>query len=210
MCCRERGALWALWRSWPVCTLWRSVIAFASLDVNRFVQGEIRMRRVQFWRSWPLILSILLGSVMAASRSSGQAPDLPTAVPAGHDTKAASANHSGLAPVELASRLESAKQQEERLDIELRSGKSYIRCKLLRLDRAGASGPPKTLRVELDESQKSIVVDFAAIRSLTIGREVMYQAAVDKQSAPTQRPRRRPRRPPRLARNGSHERSNTA
>ena len=120
---------------------------------------------------------------MAASRSPGQAPELPTAVPAGHDAKAASANHSGLAPVELASRLETAKQQEERLDIELRSGKSYIRCKLLRLDRAGASGPPKMLRVELDESQKSIVVDFAAIRSLTIGREVMYQAAVDKQSA---------------------------
>ena len=141
------------------------------------------MRRVQFWRSWPLILSIVLGSTCVAARSPGQAPDLPSAVPAGHDAKSASTIHSGLTPVELASRLDTAKQQEERLDIELRSGKSYIRCKLLRLDRAGASGPPKTLRVELDESQKSIVVDFAAIRSLAIGREVMYQAAVDKQSA---------------------------
>ena len=141
------------------------------------------MRRVHFWRSWPLTLSILLGSAIAASRSPGQAPDLPTAVPAGRDAKAASANHSGLTPVELAARLETAKQQEERLDIELRSGKSYIRCKLLRLDRAGASGPPKTLRVELEDSPKSIPVEFAAIRSLTIGREVMYQVAIDKPSA---------------------------
>jgi len=35
----------------------------------------------------------------------------------------------------------------------------------------------------LDESQKLIIVDFAAIRSLTIGREVMYEAPVDTQSA---------------------------
>ena len=68
------------------------------------------------------------------------------------------------------------------LDIELRSGKSYIRCKLLRLDRAGASGPPKMLRVETEDARKPVSIDFASIRSLAIGREVMYDAPLDKKS----------------------------
>ncbi len=140
------------------------------------------MQQVLGGRCWLGFLLFSLVSIISASQSPGQAPDLPTAEPAGRDPKAVATNHA-LSPVELASRLETAKQQEERLDIELRSGKSYIRCRLIRLDRAGTSGPPKTLRVELEESQKSIPVEFAAIRSLSIGREVMYQAAVGKPSA---------------------------
>jgi hypothetical protein len=142
-----------------------------------------RMRLNAFHGCRLVVIAIALGSLVLASRALGQAPGLPTAEPAGRDPKAASSNHAGLSPIELATRLETAKQQEERLDIELRTGKSYIRCRLLRLERAGGSGPPKTLRVELEESQKSISVEFAAIRSLTIGREVMYKAAVDKPSA---------------------------
>jgi hypothetical protein len=140
------------------------------------------MRRNLFWRFWPIVLPILLGSTVVSSRSMGKDADPPTAAPSESDPKIASAARGGLTPVELASRLEVAKQQEERLDIELRSGKSYIRCKLLRLDRAGDAGPPKILRVETDELNKSITVEFSSIRSLTIGREVIFKAPVEKNS----------------------------
>jgi hypothetical protein len=125
----------------------------------------------------------LLGSIVVSSRSLGKDPDGSSAAPLGSDSKIASATPGGLTPVELASRLEVAKQQEQRLDIELRSGKSYIRCKLLRLDRAGTSGPPKILRVETDEASKPLAIEFGSIRSLAIGREKMYEAPVDKKSA---------------------------
>src|ERR1700676_3382589 len=95
--------------------------------------GERTMRRNLFWRFWPIVLPILLGSTVVSSRSMGKDPDRSTTAPSESDPKIASAARGGLTPVELASRLEVAKQQEERLDIELRSGKSYIRCKLLRL-----------------------------------------------------------------------------
>jgi hypothetical protein len=130
-----------------------------------------------------IVLPILLGLIVASSRSLGKDPDGSGAAPPGSDPKVASVSPGGLTPVELASRLEVAKQQEQRLDIELRSGKSYIRCKLLRLDRAGTSGPPKTLRVETDEASKPLAIEFGSIRSLAIGREKMYEATVDKKSA---------------------------
>jgi hypothetical protein len=130
----------------------------------------------------PIILPILFGSIVISSRSLGKDPDPSITAPAGSDPKIGSVAPGGLTPVKLAARLEVAKQQEQRLDIELRSGKSYIRCKLLRLDRAGTSGPPKILHIETDELNKSITIDFSSIRSVTIGREVIYKAPVDKNS----------------------------
>jgi hypothetical protein len=140
------------------------------------------MRPTILWRFWPIALAILLGSTVASSRSMGKEPDRSVTAPSESDPKIASAARGGLTPVELASRLEVAKQQEQRLDIELRSGKSYIRCKLLRLDRAGSAGPPKILHIETDELNKSIAIEFSSIRSVTIGREVLYKASVEKNS----------------------------
>jgi hypothetical protein len=138
------------------------------------------MRCVLVRLHWPIRLPILVGAIVVASRLMGQAPDQPTAAPAEKDPKAASAGHAGLTPVELASRLEAAKQQDERLDIELRSGRSYIRCRLLRLDRAGPSGPPSVLRVESDEFSKPIAIEFNSIRTLRIERELAYELQVGK------------------------------
>jgi hypothetical protein len=145
--------------------------------------GEATIRRTFSWRFWPIILPILLGTTLIASRSMGKDPDGSGAADSASDPKIASVAPGGLTPIELASRLEVAKQQEQRLDIELRSGKSYIRCKLLRLDRAGASGPPKILRVETEEASKPLAIEFGSIRSVAIGREKMYEAPVDKKSA---------------------------
>ena len=128
-------------------------------------------------------ITLIVATVIAVSPSLAQAADAASSGKSGGEEKTASATPGGLAPADLASRLETAKQQEERFDIELRSGKSYIRCKLLRLDRAGASGPPKMLRVETEDARKPVSIDFASIRSLAIGREVMYDAPLDKKSA---------------------------
>jgi len=161
------------------------------------------MSRVRFHRYW-LGLPIVVGSFVSIGPLFVQAADSSSTTHSSADAKTASGNPAagaksapegsnadakpssdspgGLAPAELASRLETAKEQEERLDIELRSGKSYTRCRLLRLDRAGESGPPKMLRLETEDARKPISIDFASIRTLSIGRQVMYEVPIDKKS----------------------------
>ncbi len=128
-------------------------------------------------------ITLIVATVIAVSPSLAQAADAASSGRLGGEEKTASVTPGGLVPAELALRLETAKQQEERLDIELRSGKSYIRCKLLKLDRAGDKGPPKMLRIETEDARKPVSIDFASIRSVAIGREVMYEAPLDKKSA---------------------------
>ncbi len=77
-------------------------------------------------------------------------------------------------PERLTQRLEAAKQA--RLDVELKTGKSFLRCKLLSVTR-DPQGRPKTLKIQDANQGRTITVSFASIRSLSIDREMVYEAA---------------------------------
>ena len=78
-------------------------------------------------------------------------------------------------PEQLVKQLDESK--DARLDIELKTGKSFLRCKLLGVVRGSGKGLPKALRVQEGEEGKTVSLNFASIRSLTIDREKVYEAA---------------------------------
>ena len=75
--------------------------------------------------------------------------------------------------VKLAERLEASK--DARLDVELKTGRSFLRSKLLSLVK-GAQGGPKTLRIQDGETGKTISIGFSSIRTLAVDRETIYEA----------------------------------
>lgn len=66
---------------------------------------------------------------------------------------------------------------DARVDIELKTGKTYLRCKLLRVIPSEKGGPPKAIKFQENDDSKPVSTAFTAIRSLSVDREVVYQAA---------------------------------
>lgn len=66
---------------------------------------------------------------------------------------------------------------EARVDIELKTGKAYLRCKLLRVIPGEKGGPPKALKFQENDGARPVSIAFTAVRSLSVDREVVYQAA---------------------------------
>ena len=108
----------------------------------------------------------------------------------------------GGVPIEqLSEKLEQA--TEARLDIDLKSGKSYVRCKLIQITRGKEGMPPRTLKFQDADSPKPTTVSFTAIRSITLDRQLIYEApssgkkvgkeAEPSSSATPRPPRREPR-----------------
>ena len=77
-------------------------------------------------------------------------------------------------PSELTQKLEKA--IDGRLDIELKSGDSYVRCKLLKVTGGGKDGMPKTVKFQETDDSKPITVGFNGVRSISIDREQIYLA----------------------------------
>ena len=75
---------------------------------------------------------------------------------------------------ELTEKLEQS--LDGRIDIEMKSGKSYLRCKLIKVTAGDKNTPPKQIKFQEPDAPKPITVGFSAIRSLSVDRELIYQA----------------------------------
>jgi hypothetical protein len=75
---------------------------------------------------------------------------------------------------DLTARLEAS--PKARLDVELKTGKHYIRCTLVKILASKDGGLPRSLKLRDTTSGKTISLNFSAIRSLSIDREVAYTA----------------------------------
>jgi hypothetical protein len=109
----------------------------------------------------PTIIAVLACAVLVRA----QDPE-PSAVQAAPD------------PAALADRLEAAK--EERIDVELKTGRSLIRCQLMQLTRDKKTKGLATLKLLEGDTGKKATIGFASIRTITIGRDKIYEAAADK------------------------------
>lgn len=76
-------------------------------------------------------------------------------------------------PEKLVEQLEASK--DARLDVELKTGKSLLRCRFLSLT-TDSKGRPRTIKVHDAERDRPVTLGFSAIRSLTIDREEVYRA----------------------------------
>ncbi len=104
----------------------------------------------------------ILAALWTWDPAAGQAEEVSPGKPAAVDR------------VALADRLEQA--IDARLDIDLKSGQSYIRCRLIQVVRSKKGGPPLTLKFEPADADKPITVGFAAIRTITLDRQKVYEA----------------------------------
>jgi hypothetical protein len=91
-----------------------------------------------------------------------------------HQTAVAQDGAAAAPADDLAARLNASPQA--RLDVELKTGKHYIRCTLVKVAPGKDGGPPKSLKLRDTTSGKTISLNFSAIRSLSIDREVAYTA----------------------------------
>lgn len=89
------------------------------------------------------------------------------------------AGHDGAATAVPLDQLTAKLEQslDSRIDVELKTGKTYLRCKLLRVIAGDKPGPPKAIKFQENEASKPVSTAFTSIRSLSVDREVIYQAA---------------------------------
>jgi hypothetical protein len=71
-----------------------------------------------------------------------------------------------------------------RIDIELKSGKSYLRCKLMRVVPGERPGQlPKSLKFQEDDAAKPTTIGFGSVRSISVDREQIFQAVATTKSS---------------------------
>lgn len=118
-----------------------------------------------YWAAF--FCALVIGSLATVSRVSG-AED--------KKTPAATAKQPDPAKLaDLASRLEQL--EDEPVNVELKSGATMARSKLLSITRDGTNGPPKTLQLKDADTGRTLSVNFNSIRSLSIEREKVYEAS---------------------------------
>jgi hypothetical protein len=82
-----------------------------------------------------------------------------------------------LSPGEVTKKLQES-IPEGRLDIDLKSGQQYVRCKLLKVTAGKDDSLPKAIKFQETEDSKPISVSFTAVRSITLDRQQIYAATM--------------------------------
>ncbi len=76
--------------------------------------------------------------------------------------------------VDLAKVLDASKNS--RLDLEMKTGKAYVRATIVKVT-VNSDKEPKELRILDPDTNRQISIGFSAVRSITIDREKVYEAA---------------------------------